>query len=202
MASKAAADLASWVVSFVFIDGKMRGLFSFLFGASTLLVIERAEAAGESPAQVHYARMFWLLVFGLIHFYFIWFGDILALYALIGLILYFFRKLSVRALLRWGVALVLAADACCSPASPSGPIISPARPRPRPTRPRPGARCRKASRRSTGAELADKLALFRGAYSGAGPGAADRASRSSRSPALRSSSAARLSPTCCSAWRR
>ena len=29
------ADLASWAFSFVFVDGKMRGLFSFLFGAST-----------------------------------------------------------------------------------------------------------------------------------------------------------------------
>ncbi|HEX8222364.1 MAG TPA: DUF418 domain-containing protein, partial [Allosphingosinicella sp.] len=40
------ADLASWALSFVFIDGKMRGLFSFLFGASILLVLDRAEAAG------------------------------------------------------------------------------------------------------------------------------------------------------------
>ena len=40
------ADLASWVFSFILIDGKMRGLFSFLFGASLLLVVERAEAAG------------------------------------------------------------------------------------------------------------------------------------------------------------
>src|ERR1044072_9453106 len=101
------ADLASWVFSFIFVDGKMRGLFSFLFGASTLLVIERAEAAGESPVRVHYMRMIWLLVFGLIHFYFIWFGDILALYAQTGLILFFFRKLSARALVRWGVGLVL-----------------------------------------------------------------------------------------------
>lgn len=101
------ADLASWLVSFILIDGKMRGLFSFLFGASTLLVIERARASGASPAKVHYARMLWLLVFGLAHFYFIWFGDILAGYAMTGLLLYFFRNLSVRALIRWGIALVI-----------------------------------------------------------------------------------------------
>ena len=59
------ADLASWVFSFILVDGKMRGLFSFLFGASILLVIERAEADGRMPAAVHYARMLWLLVFGL-----------------------------------------------------------------------------------------------------------------------------------------
>jgi uncharacterized protein len=101
-------DLASWAFNFVLIDGKMRGLFSFLFGASTLLVIEKAEAAGLSAARIHYARMFWLLVFGLIHFYFIWFGDILAHYALIGLLAFFFRRLAVRALLIWGAALVVA----------------------------------------------------------------------------------------------
>lgn len=101
------ADLGSWLFSFIFIDGKMRGLFSFLFGASTLLVIQQARAAGESPAKIHYARMFWLLIFGLLHFYFIWFGDILTMYALTGLILFFFRNLSVRTLILWGIALLL-----------------------------------------------------------------------------------------------
>ncbi|HWU94707.1 MAG TPA: DUF418 domain-containing protein, partial [Sphingomonas sp.] len=46
------ADLATWAVNFVLFDGRMRGLFSFLFGASTLLVIERAEASGRSAAEV------------------------------------------------------------------------------------------------------------------------------------------------------
>jgi uncharacterized protein len=102
------ADLASWAFSFILIDGKMRGLFSFLFGASTLLVIERARSSGENPAKIHYMRMLWLLAFGLAHFYFIWFGDILAAYAMTGLILFLFRDLSVRALLIWGVVFVLA----------------------------------------------------------------------------------------------
>ena len=101
------ADLASWAFSFVFIDGKMRGLFSFLFGASTLLVIERARAAGANAARVHYARMFWLLIFGLLHFYFIWFGDILAAYAMAGLLLFFFRNCRVRTLIVWGLVLLL-----------------------------------------------------------------------------------------------
>src|SRR3546814_6475400 len=79
----------------------MRGLFSLLFGASTLLVIERAAAQGRSPAAAHYARMIWLALFGLAHFYLIWFGDILFLYAMCGLLLFLFRNLSIRALLWW-----------------------------------------------------------------------------------------------------
>src|SRR5258706_76813 len=91
--------LASWGFSFILIDGKMRGLFSFLFGASLLLVVERAEASGRNPALVHYSRMFWLLVFGLLHFYLIWWGDILSLYAPIGMIAFLFRRFEVRQLL-------------------------------------------------------------------------------------------------------
>ena len=74
-------DVASWAANFILFDGKMRGLFSLLFGASTALVIERAIAGGQSAAKVHFFRMAWLAVFGLIHFFFIWFGDILFLYA-------------------------------------------------------------------------------------------------------------------------
>jgi uncharacterized membrane protein YeiB len=46
------ADKISWLFSFIFIDGKMRGLFSLLFGASMALIIERAEAARAKPAKV------------------------------------------------------------------------------------------------------------------------------------------------------
>jgi uncharacterized protein len=101
------ADMASWAFNFIFIDGKMRGLFSFLFGASMLLVIERAVEAGRSPASIHYRRMLWLLAFGLVHFYLIWFGDILAGYAQIGMIAYLFHRLSTRALIRWGIGLIV-----------------------------------------------------------------------------------------------
>ena len=100
------ANLVSWLVSFVLIDGKMRGLFSILFGASTLLVIDRATASRRGGAKSHYLRMLVLLGFGLVHFYFIWFGDILAGYALCGMILYAFRNRSPRALIAWAVVLL------------------------------------------------------------------------------------------------
>jgi uncharacterized protein len=101
------ADYFSWLVSFILVDGKMRGLFSLLFGASMLLVIEQASAKGESADIVHYRRMAWLLFFGLVHLYLIWFGDILVGYALIGMIAFLFRNLSQRALIRWAVGLLV-----------------------------------------------------------------------------------------------
>ena len=100
-------DLGAWAFNFVFVDGKMRGLFSFLFGASLLLVIQKAEAKGESPAAIHFRRMLWLLLFGYLHFYFIWYGDILTGYATIGLVAWFFRNKEPRKLVFWGVLFVL-----------------------------------------------------------------------------------------------
>jgi len=105
------ADLAAWLVNFLFFDGRMRGLFSFLFGASLLIVTDAAEAAGRDPARAHYARMGWLLLFGLAHLWLVWHGDILAHYALVGMIAYPLRRLPVAKLVSLGAVLVLASAA-------------------------------------------------------------------------------------------
>ena len=102
------ADLFVWAANLIVIDGKMRTLFSMLFGASMLLVIDRAIASGQSGAKVHYSRMVVLLIIGLLHYHLLWWGDILHLYAFTGLVAYFFRNLQMRALLIWGTILMLA----------------------------------------------------------------------------------------------
>lgn len=104
--AKSSADLTAWVVAFVLVDGKMRGLFSLLFGASTLLVINRAAANGQNPAQVHYRRMIWLFILGLLHGGFIWDGDILALYALCGMAAYLLCALTPKQLISIGSLLI------------------------------------------------------------------------------------------------
>ena len=100
-------DAATWFANFILVDGKMRSLFSMLFGASMLLVIERAVAAGRSGRATHFRRMIVLALFGLAHFYFIWFGDILFLYAVIGMIAYAFIRKPPRSLLIWAAGLFL-----------------------------------------------------------------------------------------------
>ena len=96
-------DRLMWFANFVLVDGKMRSLFSMLFGASMMLVAERAEANGESPVVVHYRRMIVLLLFGLAHFYFLWFGDILASYAVVGMVVFVFWRLNAAALAAFAV---------------------------------------------------------------------------------------------------
>ncbi len=100
-----AADLVAWGLAFVLVDGKTRGLFSILFGASLILIVDRAEKSGQSPASVHYRRMAWLAIFGLCHFFFLWWGDILFLYAAVGCIAFLFRGWEARRLIAWAAGL-------------------------------------------------------------------------------------------------
>ncbi len=80
------ADHAAWLLTFVLFEGKMRALFSVLFGASLLLFVERADAAGRDGARLQARRLVWLLLLGYLHFALIWDGDILFLYAAIGFV--------------------------------------------------------------------------------------------------------------------
>lgn len=101
------ANWWAWAIAFVLADGKMRGLFTMLFGASTMLVAERALAGGENAARVHYARMASLLAIGLIHAYLIWAGDILTLYAVCGALVFLLRRWPARLLTGMAAALLL-----------------------------------------------------------------------------------------------
>ncbi len=92
-------DTAAWAINAALVDGRMRGLFSFLFGASLLLVTDRAEAAGVGAARVHFSRMAWLLAFGIAHLFLVWWGDILQHYALVGAIAFFLRRLETHRLI-------------------------------------------------------------------------------------------------------
>jgi uncharacterized protein len=101
-----------WVsaVISVFFEGKMRALFGMIFGAGIVLFVTNKEQAGKSAAWLFYRRMFWLIVFGLIHAHLIlWIGDILYLYGICGMLVYPLRK--VRPIyLAMGVPLVAACD--------------------------------------------------------------------------------------------
>jgi uncharacterized protein len=93
------ADRMMWLVNFLLVDGKMRSLFSMLFGASMLLVVERAIRAGRSGWRTHYARMAVLMVLGWLHFALLWWGDILTHYAAVGMVAFLLSKLRARWLL-------------------------------------------------------------------------------------------------------
>ena len=81
-----------WIISHILASGKFMSIFSMLFGAGVLLFTGRAEAKGLNSALLHYRRMGWLLVFGMMHGYLLWTGDILVSYSLCGMLVFLFRN--------------------------------------------------------------------------------------------------------------
>lgn len=84
-----------WVHKFnyVFAHQKFMSIFSILFGAGIVLFSERVVARGFSAAKYYYRRLFFLLIFGFIHAYLIWMGDILVAYSICGAIAFMFIKM-------------------------------------------------------------------------------------------------------------
>lgn len=85
----------------ILVAGKMRGLFTLLFGVSSILIVERFKVRfdGLTAADLYFRRLLWLLVFGLFNAYvLLWWGDVLFKYALLGMLLFAFRGASLRLL--------------------------------------------------------------------------------------------------------
>ena len=100
------ADRVVWIVSHLLFEQKMMAIFSMLFGAGVLLMTTRAERRGASACALHYKRMGWLFLIGMVHAYLIWEGDILVGYAQCGLIVYPMRRLSAKTLAIVGVVVL------------------------------------------------------------------------------------------------
>lgn len=98
-----------WYMGHLFADMKFMSIFSMLFGAGVIVMTSRREAAGLGTAGLHYRRMGWLLVFGLLHAHLLWYGDILYSYAMCGFVLYLFRKAPPWLLITLGLAATSAA---------------------------------------------------------------------------------------------
>ena len=106
------AAIAAWVALRTIFEGKMRAIFSMLFGAGVVLLTSRLERRddGTRVADIYYRRTLWLLAIGVAHAYLLWEGDILYSYAMCGLFLFPFRHLAPRRLILLG-ALALAISA-------------------------------------------------------------------------------------------
>jgi uncharacterized protein len=100
------ANLAAWAALHVLAEGKMRCLFSLVFGASVILLTSRLENR-RNAADIYYRRNLWLLLFGILHAYLLWAGDILYPYALCAFLLYPFRNMRPRGLLIIGGTLLV-----------------------------------------------------------------------------------------------
>ncbi len=92
-----------WYLSHVLADQKLMSIFSMLFGAGIIVMTSRSEQRTGRSAGVHYRRMGWLILFGLLHAHLLWYGDILYSYGMCGLVAYFFRTCKPMTLIIVGV---------------------------------------------------------------------------------------------------
>jgi uncharacterized protein len=100
-----APDRMAQILIDVFISGKFITIFSFLFGIGFAVMMERAEARCLPNRAFYLRRLGVLLGFGLFHLTLLWWGDVLAPYALMGFLLFLFRNASQRRLLIWACFL-------------------------------------------------------------------------------------------------
>lgn len=102
------SSLDRFLMSFnsVFLEWKFMTLFSILFGYGFGLILESLEKKNINPNFFFIKRMFWLFVLGVIHSIF-WWGDVLNLYAMSGIMLLLFKKKSNLSILFCAVLFML-----------------------------------------------------------------------------------------------
>lgn len=91
------ADELVWLVQYLLIDGKMRALFTLLFGAGLILFVD-----SRGPV-LQIRRLIWLAMFGLAHYFLLFRGDILFSYAICGLIALPLASFDARRLIIMGL---------------------------------------------------------------------------------------------------
>lgn len=96
--------VASAITAFVLT--KFYIIFSFLFGYSFTLQMRAAERAGASVRARTLRRCLALFVIGLAHGLLLWIGDILTLYAVLGLVLLALRGLGPRTAVIAGSSII------------------------------------------------------------------------------------------------
>ncbi|AKR38891.1 DUF418 domain-containing protein [Bacillus cereus] len=91
----------------LFIQAKFYTIFAFLFGVGFYIFMKNTEAKGYPMYRLFIRRLCILLLFGLLHFTFLWYGDILHAYAIAGFILLFFYKRSTRLIFIAGCSFLM-----------------------------------------------------------------------------------------------
>src|SRR5262245_43542028 len=90
-----------------FVDHKFYTLFSFLFGLGFAIQLSRTEERRYGVAAFYSRRVSILAIIGLRHIAFVWYGDILLIYAIGGFGLLAVRRWNTRPLLTLALALAL-----------------------------------------------------------------------------------------------
>lgn len=103
----AGIDLITKYFIYIFIDGKFYTIFSLLFGIGFSIILENNFRRGANGLLIFYRRMFYLLIIGFLHLMLIWSGDILMLYAVVGMLLPLYRNCKDKTIFYWALGLLV-----------------------------------------------------------------------------------------------
>jgi uncharacterized protein len=94
------ADRIVFFLTAALVAGKFMPLFGMLFGASFALLYDKLRARVADPRGVYCRRLVFLLIFGVLHGLFLYFGDITHVYAIAGFVLLRHADADVHAVAR------------------------------------------------------------------------------------------------------
>ncbi|GBF38878.1 DUF418 domain-containing protein [Leptospira johnsonii] len=102
-------SIGSWIVAFFF-ESKFYVLFSFLFGYGFFIQLENNPETNSKSR--YFRRILGLGILGLLHGVFLFIGDILLSYAILGALLWFLRNKSSSWLLKFSLSCLVIAVFC------------------------------------------------------------------------------------------
>ncbi|EGA89257.1 hypothetical protein GPDM_11260 [Planococcus donghaensis MPA1U2] len=94
-----------YLVIDIFIQASFYPLFAMLFGYGLAMQYMRAEAIGQPFTPLALKRLTVLLLFGVVHAFLIWYGDILITYAIMGFLLIGLIRLPSSWLMSFGAVI-------------------------------------------------------------------------------------------------
>lgn len=118
-------DIAAWNFLAVFFDGKALAAFSFMFGLSFSIILQRIRPEGETSILQLLRRFLVLAALGAFNAVFLFWADILMTYAALGLLLPFAARLSQRVTVSLGTVLILAGPVALALSNAGPPVPVP-----------------------------------------------------------------------------
>ncbi|WP_338753709.1 DUF418 domain-containing protein [Bacillus sp. FJAT-52991] len=105
--SLSATDLGAYKLVKMLVEGSFMPIFTFLFGYSMIKMKESLERKGVPVKRYFVRRFLFLIGAGFLHSTFLWEGDILLFYGLMGFFLLMFMNRSQKTLFIWGASLLI-----------------------------------------------------------------------------------------------
>ncbi|KYG30556.1 DUF418 domain-containing protein [Alkalihalobacillus trypoxylicola] len=95
----------------IFVEGSFMPIFAFLFGYGMVMMRQRSLENNQKPKRKLLRRFLFLMILGFLHATYIWDGDILLTYGMLGIILLVFVARKSKTILVWTIILLMIATA-------------------------------------------------------------------------------------------